>query len=492
MKHKITHRLVAYFSVVLLLFSVVVGGLFWILSARLIARLHEENLKERAISIAGGLSASVSEGHHGHGVEISSSYLELVDDIAMCEVWLVDERARTIQTSHHMDEAVTYAELPDGAEELIRQVFSGDTEVSGAFSKVLGASYVTVGAPVPDGRGKVAAALLLHSPVEGLDRAKAEGALMLLLSILVALLLGAGLSILLARRFIGPLQKMKEATGRLRKGDYAVRTGVRQDDEIGALAANIDELSVRLGEMEQERKNLDKLRMDFISNISHELRTPVTVIKGSLEVLVEGLITDPAQVGEYYRQMTADAAHLERLVNDLLELSRLQSPDFKMEMEEWDLAETLEEAVRSMRRIATQRGVEIKLEKEDGGHTFTGDYGRLRQMFTIVLDNAVKFSPQNVPVEVKMQKTPAGCTVLIRDHGRGIPPEDIPHIFDRFHRERSEQNKSGTGLGLAIAKQIGNRHGVEIICESREGEGACFSFLFPRSGERAEAGPDTQ
>lgn len=485
MKHKITHRLVAYFSAVLLLFSVVVGCLFWFLSERLIAKTHEESLKERAVSIAGLLSGSMGtgeSGHHGHGFgEEGAYYLALIDDIAMCKAWLVDEKAQTIEMSHHMETVMTYEELPEGAEELIQQVFDGETEVSGAFSKVLGASYVTVGAPIMDAEGNVIAALLLHSPVEGLDRAKAQGAALLALSILIALLLGAGLSVLLARRFIGPLQKMKTAAGRLMEGDYTARTGVALNDEIGDLAANIDDLSARLAQMEKERENLDKLRNDFVSNISHELRTPVTVIKGSLEVLAEGLVSDPNEIKEYCGQMTADAAHLERLVNDLLELSRLQSTDFRMETAQWNLIDVLEEAVRSMRRIGERMGVEILLKNDTDVFLFEGDYGRLRQMFTVVLDNALKFSPTDAPVEVSVKKDASGCQVAVTDHGTGIPEEDIPHIFDRFYRERSEQNKTGTGLGLAIARQIAERHGIQISCESRLGEGTSFIFLFRSS-----------
>ena len=118
---------------------------------------------------------------------------------------------------------------------------------------------------------------------------------------------------------------MYNVTGQIIKGNYQAKTGILQNDETGVLAHNIDELAARFSEAESERKELDQMRQDFISNISHELRTPVTVIKGSLEVLDEGLVTGQEEMKEYFHQMLADVSQLQRLVNDLLELSRLQN-----------------------------------------------------------------------------------------------------------------------------------------------------------------------
>lgn len=477
MKHKITYRLIGYFSAVLLLFSLIAGGLFCALFARHTAEIHKDELKKRAVSIADTLSQFSQREHRGRGQSGGyGAYLRFVDEIAMSEVWLADEHAQTIQVCQN-NSSLSYSELPAGAEELISQVFAGNVVSNTEFSPLLDAPSITVGAPVHDGDGNTTAAVLLHSPIHGIRSAQRDGTLILVFCILAALLLASVLSVLLARHFIRPLQKIGQAADRVMKGDYSARTEVRQNDEIGALAGNIDGLFAQLANVEDERKKLDKMRQDFVSNISHELRTPVTVIKGSLEVLENGLITDPAEMQEYFRQMSSDTAHLQRLVNDLLELSRLQNTNFKIEKTKLNLTDILKEAIRSMQRISDQKQVNILLENEAGNVCFFGDYGRLRQMFMIILDNAVKFAPAGSEVLVKMYAAEEKLVISVSDCGSGILPEEIPYIFDRFHKERSEQNKSGSGLGLPIAKQIAKRHQIEITCESNARDRTTFSFL---------------
>lgn len=481
MKHKITRRLTGYFSAVLLLFSAIIGILFWTLFTWHTAGIHEQELKDRAVSIAETLSQFPQRGHQGNGMGGGyGAYLRFIDEIAMSEVWLVDERAQTILMGH-MGNSLSYEDLPSGAENLVRQVFDGYVETNREFSSMVGVPSVTVGAPVRNANGDVIAALLLHSPVSGMDRAQRDGIMILVFCILAALILATALSILLAHHFIEPLKIMEKTTEQIMQGNYSARTGLVQNDEIGSLACNLDKLSIKLSEVEEERIKLDKMRQDFVSNISHELRTPVTVIKGSLEVLEQGLITDPQEIREYFHQMLADIMHLQRLVNDLLELSRLQNTNFEIEKTELNLTDVLLEAIRSMRRISEQRQVTITLTNEIGAFLLWGDYGRLRQIFTIILDNAIKFSPPQMSVEIKMKKSHNGCIISISDHGNGIPMEDIPHIFDRFYRERSEQNKCGSGLGLSIAKQIADRHHVTIQCHSTQEKETCFSLSFERS-----------
>lgn len=480
MKSRIARRLIFYFAAALLLFSAAEGAIFMYLFRSQTVKTYRSELETRAVSIAsalseymGGGSSGGGRGMMGGGAGGYGAYLRFVDDIAMADVWIVDEDLNLITNTQMSGRSYNYADLPEDAGQVVKEVFAGGTTFSEGFSGLLGVPTLTVGTPI-ESSGQIVGALLLHAPVKGMEDASMQGAGVLAVSALVALALSVVLSVFLALTFTRPLERMKASALRLAEGDYTAQTGVHQEDEIGELSQAIDTLSGRLLEARRESEQLDKLRRDFVANISHELRTPVTVLRGSLEALCDGVVTDPAQVESYHRQMLGESISLQRLVNDLLDLSRLQNTDFRIEMQQQNLCDILRDAVHSAGQLARDKNVEISQEYEPPVLTVTGDYGRLRQMFLIVLDNAVRFSPPGGKIHVKLKDG----TVSIRDFGRGIEAEDLPHIFDRFYRVKSEDNKNGSGLGLAIARQIAERHGVEVSVSSKPGEGAEFRFSF--------------
>ena len=248
---------------------------------------------------------------------------------------------------------------------------------------------------------------------------------------------------------------------------------------MGMLARHIDALSARLLSANQAQQELDASRREFFSNVSHELRTPISVLKGSLEVLVGGLISDPDEVQAYLRQMLSDTNHMERLVRDLLELSRLKDSHFQIEMEPVNLIDVLQETIRFLRQLAAAKSIAVTLSGDVSPYPVMGDYARLRQLFTILLDNAIKFSMPGSPVELILTQDGGRRAVSVRDHGVGISQQDLSHIFDRFYHQRSSNNAGGTGLGLPIAREIALRHGIDLSCVSTPGEGTCFTLVFP-------------
>ncbi len=228
------------------------------------------------------------------------------------------------------------------------------------------------------------------------------------------------------------------------------------------------------------------LARDFISSVAHELRTPVAVIRGSLEALCDGVVCEPDQVDEYHHQMLSESIYLQRLVNDLLEYSRLQNKEFKILMENVNVCDIISDVCRSIRQIANKKNITINREEDTSLYTIKGDYERLRQMFIVVLDNAVKFTQPGGNVYVRTRFVDGRLVIDISDTGCGISEENIENIFLRFHRTVSDANRNGSGLGLAIAKEIASRHGIEIKVESKAGKGTTFSFIFCQSIEVTE------
>lgn len=480
MKNKIRFRLLLYFAGSLLIFSLIIGCVFSALFFQHNMEVHKTELKDRAENIAGSLSgfwtgeAEQTQGHGRTGQGTGyGAYLRLLDDIAMTDVWIVDRNLDQI-TRGLGQASLAYNDLPPGAEDVITAAMDGKTMFSENFGVFLGVPAVTVAAPIALKSGETVGVVLLHEQIENIRGATKSGLIILLLSMVAAILISFFIAQVLAERFTKPLNDMKTAALKIGGGDYAAKTGVMQNDEIGQLATVLDDMAKKLDTASKEGAKLEKLRQDFIANISHELRTPVTVIRGSLEALCDGVVSSPQMVEEYHRQMLSESSYLERLVSDLLDLARLQNSDFAMEMSEVDLKEIANEALRSIRRVADEKNVEIQFFLDGKSFDVFGDYGRLRQMLLILLDNAVKFSPNGGTVEVSLSVKQNVITLSVRDEGPGIAPEDLPHIFERFYKQRSEENKKGTGLGLAIAKQIADRHNAIIEVDNRPDGGTEF------------------
>lgn len=471
-KNSIALKLSSYFAIALLVFSIIIGSVFMVLFKNHTIALHKNELATRATSIATTLSAYMDLGNSKGGY---GAYMKFIGDIAGADVWIIDKDLNLITSGRGMGikgSKYNYSDLPQNADTLIKEVFADQTAFSEEFSNVLSELTLTVGTPIKNSDNKVIGVVLLHSPVNGINEAVSQGFTVLSISILVSLTLAFLLSIGFSITFTKPLRKMKNTALQLASGDYTSKNNINQHDEIGELSDTMDILANRLDMASRQSKNLEQMRKDFVANISHELRTPITVMRGSLEALVEKIVTDPIQIENYHKQMLKETLFLQRLVGDLLDLSKLQNPDFVIDKQKISICDVIDDATRSASHIKDNKGIKINVDKDNESCIINGDYGRLRQMLMIVLDNAIKFSPENATIEVLFRNK----TISIRDFGIGIPNEDLPYVFDRFYKSRSEQNKTGTGLGLAIAKQIADRHNIKLTAQSNEGHGAMFIF----------------
>jgi len=524
----IAQRLAVYFTLCLLIFSLIMGVAFTLLLYRNSRNNFILNMRQTATSISDMVSAMVNKNgviiiggtseerpempddsnQDGEGsfrpggeIRINANVLgNFVGSLTNSTVWLIapadngtaaaaeegsadTESENSSETAYEMmflyrGESYTdtdFTHLGSDEQAQILKVFEGYEINTDGFSGVFGENTLTVGKPVINAEGNVIGAVLLHSAASGVYSALRRGMLIMAVSTLLALVLGVVGSFFISERFTEPLRKINNTAIMIAEGDYTARTNVHMSDEIGMLANTVDEMSAKLQSASEESERLQELRRNFVSNISHELRTPVTVMRGSLEALCDKVVTDEETVEQYHQELLKESIYMQRLVNDLLDLTRLQNPDFSMDIGQFNLYECLGDAVRSIRRVGDAKGVTVNFEYDTLELPYEGDYDRVRQMFVIVLDNAVKFTddPAN-PVKVTLQ---AG-KVSVDNIGQGISQEELPYIFDRFYRSRSEQNKNGTGLGLAIAKQIAVRHGIGISVSSVPGGVTEFSFDF--------------
>ncbi|MEW6141981.1 MAG: PAS domain S-box protein [Chloroflexota bacterium] len=234
---------------------------------------------------------------------------------------------------------------------------------------------------------------------------------------------------------------------------------------------------------EEALKELNKMKSEFIDNISHELRTPLHSIAGFNKLLLQGKVPDPATQREFMTIVDQQSTHLGQLIDDLLEVARLESGRFRVRKELLAVREPIDEVVRELSAMAGDKSINVSEEIPDNLPEVEADRQRLKQVVRNLLHNAIKFSPNGSPVVVKAEVGPAELVVQIIDHGPGIAPRAMVHLFERFYRAEDSLTRQtgGTGLGLYIVKQIVEAHGGRVWVDSKLGEGSTFSFTLPLS-----------
>ena len=283
----------------------------------------------------------------------------------------------------------------------------------------------------------------------------------------VALLLAR----VLARGMTSPLRDMAHAARSMTKGHYGQQVHTRSRDEVGQLAAAFNRMS-------SELRDVERLRRDLVANVSHELKTPISALRAHLENLLDGVERpdrDTLQV------MLQQSERLSRLVDQLLDLSRLESGDIPLERGPLDLSslvsEVLSEVQVSARRTVARNEVSVNLPP------VWADRERIHQVLFNLLDNALRFTGEGGAVTVTARRNGSWCEVAVEDTGPGIPDEHLPFVFERFYRADHSRSRGegGTGIGLAIARSVVDAHGGRIWAESEVGKGSRFTFSLPLS-----------
>lgn len=472
--NKITKKLFLYFMLVASVLIIIVFAGFYGIFRYYSFRHHEKELQMRAETIQSRLETFMN-----NCVETQElgAYVKVLDDISMADAYFITRNGESFTCPCSCNSTVTIEKEPDeSVKEFADEIFLSGQYTRKKFRGENGATILYAGIPVKEGGETTAIVAIVD--IFDID----QGSFWLSIGVLsVCLFLAFVFSILLSsiltKRFMTPLHKIASTIGELANGNYQVHTEVHDNSEIGILAQETDVLAEKLAYASKEEARLEQIQKEYITNISHELRTPVTVLRSSIEALYEGVVPEE-KIKSYEKQMLVETISLQRLIHDMLELSRLENEEFLIEKEETDLLAALQDAIRSIRLIAGKRNITI--HKEDWGEEWRiiGDYGRLRQMFLIVLDNAVKYSENGTAVWIEAKDRKEYYYVSIRDEGCGIPDEKQKFIFDKFYRSfRSDTN--GTGLGLAIMKNIAKHHGIEVRLYSEEGKGSKFSFMIP-------------
>lgn len=279
-------------------------------------------------------------------------------------------------------------------------------------------------------------------------------------------------SLFLSGRVVTPVRAMMSASQRIAAGHYEERVQDRGADELGQLAQSFNQMAAKLQQVESMRRQL-------IGDVAHELRTPLTAIKGSMEGLMDGVL--PASA-ETYHQIHQEADRLNRLVDDLQELSRVEAGAYEMDLHPVDISSLVKTVVKRLGGQFEEKDVKLTVDLPPDLPLIQADDDRMIQVLTNLISNALRYTPEGGEVTLRASKSGNQIQVTVKDTGVGIPPEHLAHIFTRFYRVDKSRSRQagGSGIGLTIAKYLVEAHGGRIWVESGgQDQGSVFTFTLP-------------
>jgi two-component system phosphate regulon sensor histidine kinase PhoR len=291
-------------------------------------------------------------------------------------------------------------------------------------------------------------------------------------------------SVIVSRRITHSIAQIVQGVERIRTGDLDAQLKVKSKDEIGLVSKAINELVEKLKADIVQLKKLEQVRSQFLGNVSHELRTPIFAVQGYLETLLGGAMNDSSVNRVFLEKAQSNLGRLNALLEDLINISQIESGEMKMSFRYFRVNEFLESIIKDYEPMAAAGNVTLRLFCETSAEDEVfGDKDRLSQVLNNLVSNAIHYNKPQGEVVISSVRSEIGTQISVKDTGVGIPADHIPRIFERFYRVDSDRSRAlgGTGLGLAIVKHIVEAHGSYVNVESKVGEGSVFHFFLKSS-----------
>ncbi|WHY22002.1 HAMP domain-containing sensor histidine kinase [Paenibacillus sp. G2S3] len=356
----------------------------------------------------------------------------------------------------------------------ISRIFSGKS-VNFEYKDPTGHRYFITGKPISDGH-TIQSALYVMSSTENMKQSLASIRNLLLLAGIGAFILALGITGIISLLLSRPLIKMQKATRKIAAGELETRLSIRSNDEIGFLAGAINDLAVDL-------QRYRDTRQEFLANISHELRTPITYLKGYTKVVKDRLYETEGERDLYLDIIHEEAYRLEHLVEDLFELAKMEEGKITLTLDWIDLKQMAEQAVRRVELKAKEKGLQLKITYHGDSYRFRGDEKRMEQIMMNLLENSIRYTDEGeITVHVNEEVDEGSAVFIVEDTGIGIPEEELPYVFERFYRVEKSRSRQygGTGLGLSIVKKLVELHGGKIQITSQPGVGTRCEVQLPK------------
>ena len=467
----------AFFSLVstlMVLGIVLMGASEWVLFKNYFAKDRYETL-DQVVGVTQRTAQYLvqqAELPEGDELDALSTKLEIIGESAEAYLFFTDNDGRVmIASSPDKLESLTVPE------EMMEKIDASDADyyhVFGTLGGMLdGKSYITV-SEMRNENGQPSGYLFLCSSGEQLTQFKQQFWSNFLLSACVMLLCASILTKLLMRKLTDPLQKVTDAAQRFGGGDLSVRVeGVEGEGEVADLARTFNRMADNI-------QTNDNSRGQFMGNIAHELRTPMTTIKGFVDGMLDGTIP-PDMQNHYLQLVSEETGRLARLIQNMLDLSKLESGEYQVNARMFNIWDTLTGVALSAEQRINDGMIEIEGLTMDEKALVYADPDLIHQVVYNLLDNAIKFTPAGGTIRFSVEKLGPDTEIAVWNSGQGISPEALPYVFQRFYKEDRSRglHARGAGLGLNICKVLVNLSGGQIRVESQQGEWCRFVFTLP-------------
>lgn len=355
---------------------------------------------------------------------------------------------------------------------LVRMIKSGKHVEREYVNAKTDEHFFYVGLPIIENQS-FKGGILVFSSLDEIHQRMHEIRYWIMISIFFSILLAIGYSWFVAKKFSNPLIKMEKATREIAKGNLETKIRIKSYDEIGSLAKAIDDLSVELN-------NYRVNRSELLANISHELRTPISYLKGYAQLLRKHQYNNKEELESYSQIIENESDRLAKLIQDLFELSKMEEGRTQLYILSVDIEDLIEDLIRKVNVKAMEKNIEIRAEIEQELPSIISDGSRIEQILLNLLENAINYTEKG-HITVKATKYKTYILISVKDTGMGIPKEDLPFVFDRFHRVEKSRSRQmgGTGLGLAIVFEMVKLLKGRITVESDYGFGTEFHLKLP-------------
>jgi len=356
-------------------------------------------------------------------------------------------------------------------QEVFADTVSGKLTVRQTKHNRLNSNIMLVGIPI-GGESKVSGALIISAPLAAINETKGIIKEQLMIVTVILILTSLLITYYFSKAFTKPILKINEAAAKMADGNLSIRIDVESSDELGMLSNTINNLSVQLQKIEQ-------LRKDLIANVSHEFRTPLSLIKGYAETIrdVTGDIKEKRD--SQLQIILEETDRLKSLVDDTLNLSQLQSGIFQLDIMPFDISASVSNIMSRFSYILEEKGVSLEIQGGSEGIIVMGRETQIEQVLYNFINNASNHTASGGRVQIKILQNDNDIRVEVSDNGEGIPSEELPYIWDRFYK--ASKGDKGMGLGLSIAKEILEAHNVSYGVESKQGDGTTFWFTLMKA-----------